>query len=468
MASGVVTQQSARQAAAALAVTRATIAQTEAENALTAAIAANASASKIQALTQRSTVASQALNVAQLRQAESLAKIGSAAKTAEAGMISASTEGNILRGSIVGISRVTPVAVFGLGVAGSAAIAAGLAMKSAVASTAAFEHQLNVFQATSSATSDEMQQIRDQAKALGADLSLPSTSAGDAARAMTELSKAGLSVKETLAGARGVLQLAAAAQIDVGTSAEFVATQLNAFGLSGSKATHIADLLAGASIAAQGEISDFAAAMQQTSAVAFQVGLNVEQTTGALTELAKAGLKGADGGTSLRTTLLRLAPTTKQAAQYMEALGIQIDKTRTIGQQLPELLDQYQRALTALNPVQQQQALTQIAGQDAIRALSILVRGGSSALRDNTTAANQNGAANRLAQANAKGLSGAFNGLKSNLDTLGITLGSFVDGPLTGLTLGLAGVVGQANSLIEAFGGLKRSEERRVGKECRL
>lgn len=444
-ASGVATQQSARQAAAALAVTRATIRQTEAENALTRAIAENADATKIQALTNKSALASESLRVAQLRQIESTKKV-------RTGLLSAAQESNALRGSIVGLTRVTPVAVFGLGAYGTAAIAAGLAVKAAVSSTAAFEHQLNIFQATSNATTTEMKQVRDEAKALGADLSLPSTSAGDAALAMTELSKAGLSVQDTLAGARGTLQLAAAAQIDVGTAATFVATELNAFQLAGSKATHVADLLAGASIAAQGDISDFGTAFQQVSAVSFQVGLSLERTTGALTALAKAGLKGADGGTSLRTTLLRLAPTTKQAAEFQKALGIEIDKNATIGEQLPRLLDEYKRALSALTPVEQQQALTQIFGQDAIRAASILIRGGSQALRDNTAAANQNGAANRLAQANAKGLSGAFNGLKSNLDTLGITLGSFVDGPLTGLVNVAAQGVGALNSLAQSAG----------------
>jgi TP901 family phage tail tape measure protein len=379
---------------------------------------------------------------------------GGAGRGAAGGINSLKNESNALRGSLIGLSRVTPVTVFGLTGYGVAGIAAGLAIRSAIKSTADFEHQLNVFQATTGATALQMELIEAKAKALGADLSLPATSAGDAALAMTELAKAGLSVNDTLAGSTGVLQLAAAAQIDVGSAAQFVATQLNAFGLSGDKATHVADLLAGASIAAQGSIIDFGTSFQQVSAVSKQVGVSIETTTGALVELAKAGLRGADGGTSLRTTLLRLAPTTKQAADYMEALGIRIDKTKTIGQQLPDLIDQYRASLEALTPVQQQQALTQIFGQDAIRAASILIRGGSEALRENTQAANDNGAAARLAAANAKGLSGEFSGLKSQLDTLGITLGGFVVGPLTGLVSGLADATSAVGSLAESLGKL--------------
>lgn len=372
-----------------------------------------------------------------------------------AGVKGLTRESQVLRGSLIGLSRVTPVTVFGLSLYGTAALAAGLAIKGAIKSTADFEHQLYVFQATTGATVDEMQAISDKAKALGSDLSLPSTSAGDAAQAMTELAKAGLSVQDTLDGSTGVLQLAAAAQLDVASAAEFVATELNAFGLAGSEATHVADLLAGASIAAQGDIRDFGTSFQQVSAVAKAADVSIETTTGALTELAKAGLRGADGGTSLRTTLLRLTPTTKQAAEYQKILGIELDQTATIGEQLPDLLDQYKASLAALTPIQRQQALTQIFGQDAYRAASILIEGGSRALEANTRAADQNGAAARLAAANAKGLSGAYSGLQSNLDTLGIELGDFVKGPLTGLVTLLSEAASGAGNLADKLGGIK-------------
>lgn len=382
--------------------------------------------------------------------AASSAAAGAAAAKATTSVRSLANESNAARGALIGLSRITPVTVFGLGLYGSAAIVAGTAVKRMVSSTAEFEHQLNILQATTQATAGEMQQIHDEALALGADLKLPATSASDAAVAMTELAKAGLSVQDTLAAARGVLQLAAAAEISAGSAAIYVSTALNAFSLSGKEAVHIADLLAGASIAAQGSIEDFGLGLNQVSAVAVQVGVDVETTAGALTELARAGLRGSDGGTSLRTTLLRLAPTTKQASQYMEALGIRIDKTKSIGDQLPQLIDQYRAALEALTPVQQQQALAQIFGQDAIRAASILIRGGSEALRDATAAADQNGAAARLAAANAEGLSGAYAGLKSNLDTLGITLGEVAQGPLTEFVEGLAIAAGAATTAANA------------------
>ncbi len=65
----------------------------------------------------------------------------------------------------------------------------------AVKSFADLNRNLDVFQATAGATADEMDRVREASIKLGADLTLPSVSAGDAAGAMVELAKAGLSVR---------------------------------------------------------------------------------------------------------------------------------------------------------------------------------------------------------------------------------------------------------------------------------
>jgi cysteinyl-tRNA synthetase len=68
--------------------------------------------------------------------------------------------------------------------------------------------------------------------------------AADAALAMLELSKAGLDVTNTMDAARGVLMLAAAGQMSNAEAAQIAAGALNAFGLEGSEAARVANLLA--------------------------------------------------------------------------------------------------------------------------------------------------------------------------------------------------------------------------------
>jgi TP901 family phage tail tape measure protein len=331
---------------------------------------------------------------------------------------------------------------------GTATVAANIALREILVGTGEFERELDVLQVVSGATADEMERISTVAKQLGQDITLPGTSAGDAAVAMNELAKAGLSIRDTLGGARGSLQLAAAGEIEVGEAAAIAGGALNVFGLAGDQATHVADLLAGASIAAQGEISDMALALQQSGAVARQAGLSIEQTVGAISLLAKNGVLGSDAGTSLRTTLLRLIPTTKEARQFVNALGIEFDENKTLGEQLPEVIESYRQALAKLNPTLQQQALTQIFGTDAIRAMSIFTREGAAGLTEMTAAVDRNGAANELATAKTKGFLGQIDGLKSQLSSLAIEVGEVVLPPLTEFIHELSGGVGAVTGFV--------------------
>ena len=61
---------------------------------------------------------------------------------------------------------------------------------------------------------------------------------------MLELSKSGLSVNDILGATRGVLELSAAANISNARAAEIASNALNAFGLQGSEASRVANLIA--------------------------------------------------------------------------------------------------------------------------------------------------------------------------------------------------------------------------------
>lgn len=310
------------------------------------------------------------------------------------------------------------------------------------------QQSLNVFQATTKATNEQMLEVSKTVKQLGADLSLPSTSANDAATAITELAKAGLSVNDSIDAARGTLQLAAAATLSAGDAAKIAATELNAFGLSGDQAERVTNLLAAASINAQGEISDFAAAFQQASAQAKQSGLSIEQTTTLLTELARAGIRGSDAGTSLRVELLRLVPGTKPAQEAFNKLGIEIDKTATIGAQLPSIIDQFTTSLAKLPTQEQTAVLRDIFGQDASRAAIINLTQGAAAFEKQQAALSATGQAASLTEARAKGLSGAVAGLGSQTQNVATTLGTDLLPALTAIVQALSDVTGAVDSLL--------------------
>ena len=130
-----------------------------------------------------------------------------------------------------------------------------------------YEQSMNILQATSGATAEQMGKLDQLARELGSDLTLPGTSAKDAAEAMLELSKGGLTLADTMAAAKGVLQMSAAAQVSNARAAEITVNALSAFRLAGSDATRVADLLAAAANSSSAEIEHIADGLQMSASV---------------------------------------------------------------------------------------------------------------------------------------------------------------------------------------------------------
>jgi len=215
--------------------------------------------------------------------------------------------------------------------AGLSAITQGIG--SAVGKAAELQSELNFLQAVTGATGEQMAKVSQLAKELGADVSIPAASALDAAKAMTELAKAGLSVEQAMAAAKGTLQLAAAGQLEAARAAEIIAGALNAFKLTGDQAVRVADLLAAAANASAADVTDMADALKMASAVAAMTGVSIEETIAMLSMMANAGIQGSDAGTSLKVMLMRLIAPTKDAAEAMQLYNISIYDSQ--GRMLP-------------------------------------------------------------------------------------------------------------------------------------
>lgn len=299
--------------------------------------------------------------------------------------------------------------------------AAGAVGVSALKMAADYETAMNLLEASTGASALEMQQLGDMAVALGADITLPGTSAKDAADAMLELSKAGLSVNDTMAAAKGVLQMSAAAQIGNAQAAEITANALNMFGMAGDQATAVADLLAAGANKSSADITDMADALKMSGSVAAMAGVGLQDVTTAIALMANQGIKGSDAGTSLKTMLLSLQSPTTKAKDLIAGLGISIFDANGAMLPMPALIDQFGGALNGMTQEQRSAALATIFGTDAVRAANVLLLGGQDAWNDMSAAVGAGGEAAKMAAAQNKGLAGALDGLKSTLETVLLT-----------------------------------------------
>lgn len=310
-----------------------------------------------------------------------------------------------------------------------------------------FEKSMNDLVAATKPTNEQLRQATQLAKDLGNDLSLPAISANDAAKAMTTLAKAGLSLDQTMAAVKGTLQLASAAQIDSAKAAEIQADAINTFKLQASDAGRVADLLAASANSTSGEITDVADALKQAGAAAALLRIPVEDTVTALGLLAQSGVRGSDAGTSLKTALIQLTSPTKKAQETMDKLGLSFFDAQGKLKPLRDLVDEYTTKTANLTDQQKLQTATNLAGTDGQRALNLVLGAGVEAydkLKKATTEAN---AAQELAAAKAKGGIGAWEAFKSALETLALSIFDIIKGPLISLLQVINNVVQFLNEL---------------------
>ncbi|UIJ66788.1 phage tail tape measure protein [Bacillus cereus] len=203
---------------------------------------------------------------------------------------------------------------------GGMTYAIGRGLKSAVEESMNFEQQMANIKAVSGATGQEMSKLSELAVKYGEDTKYSSVEAG---KGIEELIKAGVSLTDIInGGLEGALNLAAAGELELGEAAEIASTALNAFKKDGLSVTDAANLLAGAANASATDVHELKYGLSASAAVAAGAGMTFKDTATALAVFAQNGLKGSDAGTSLKTMLMRLNPSTKEAYNKMADLGL--------------------------------------------------------------------------------------------------------------------------------------------------
>jgi TP901 family phage tail tape measure protein len=297
-------------------------------------------------------------------------------------------------------------------------------VKNGVSGFANLQASLGQLQGITGASTAQIKQVSDAAVQLGNDLTLPGVSAVDASAAIIELTKAGLSLDDALAAAKPTLQAAKVAGIDFGEAAKIAALNVNAFGLQGTDATKIVDTLTNTFAKSGSTIPELQNALSQSAAVAKNAGLDFNETAAALGVLAKAGLRGSDAGTSLKTTLLRLQAPSAEAARTLEQYGISVRDAAGNMLPLPNIIDNFNSSLSSVGPAAKDAALTDIFGQDAIRSAQIFLSSGGDGLRNFQGEISKTGTASDILKQQTAGLSGAWDALTSQVETIGIQLGA--------------------------------------------
>jgi len=329
-----------------------------------------------------------------------------------------------------------------------------------------FDAQMSKVKAATNASASEMDKFRNQALTAGAAFGYTATQVTEA---QVELGKAGLATRDILGGGlTGVLALAASDNVDLGKATQIAAVAMKQFNLEGSDVPHIADLLAAGAGKALGGVQELGDALNQSGLVASNFGFSIEETTGVLSSFADAGLLGSDAGTSLKSMLQMLANPSKESAQLMKSLGINVEDANGQFLGAADIAQVLHDRLSTLSDAQRQQALSQIFGADAVRAATVLYKEGADGIQEYIDQNNDAGYAIDQAAKKSNNLNGDLSKLKSAFQAGLIESGtsassalrpmvqdltSFIQKvrelpePLKATALGATGVVGAATLL---------------------
>lgn len=148
-------------------------------------------------------------------------------------------------------------------------------------------------------------------------------SAAQAQDAAIALAKGGVAIPDIMAGAtQATLDLAAAGELELAPAADIVAKQLGVWGETGVTAAQVADSLAQAANASTVDVDELALGLANVGGSAKVAGVDFGDLVQTMALIAPGFSSSADAGTSLKTMISRLIPTTNDAKSAMRDLGL--------------------------------------------------------------------------------------------------------------------------------------------------
>lgn len=346
-------------------------------------------------------------------------------------------------GAAVGTSAIAIGGMAGM------ALGTGAALVGIVSAGANFEQIMSKVAAVSGASGSEMKQLEAQAKELGATTQFSATQAGEG---MMYLAQAGFKTSDIMKAMPGMLDLAAAGALDLGTAADIASNIMSGFGLSADKATHTADVLALAASNSNTNVTQMGEAMKYAAGTAHTVGFSMEETSAAIMAMANSGLQGSVAGQAFATSLGRLAKPTKEMRKVMDELNLSFFDQQGKIKPLPTIIKELEDKTGSMTNQQKSATLTTLFGAEAYKNWAALMQEGSEKLEKNTKALEKaDGAAAKMAKTMNDNLKGKWIEFTSALEGLAITIFTLIAPALAAIVLGLTQVVRWVDGTIKRF-----------------
>lgn len=347
------------------------------------------------------------------------AKLGLDSSEYEAGLEKAkkgsSIFGSVLKANLVtkGIELVTK----GLVTASKEMVAFA---KASVQTGAQFDEAMSQVAATMGTTVDQIDDLREFAQKMGAETAFSAT---QAAEALNYMALAGYDAETSMQMLPTVLNLAAAGSIDLASASDMVTDAQSALGLTLPQTTEMVDQMAAASSKSNTSVSQLGEAFLTIGATARGLKGGTQELATVLGVLADNGIKGSEGGTKLRNTILSLQDNAKDGAVAFGDMSVAIYDSEGNMRSLVDIFGDAQDALSGMDQASKDAVLSGIFNKQDLAAVNALI--GTSRQRfDELGGAIQDsaGAAEAMANTQLDNLNGDITLMQSALEGAKIEL----------------------------------------------
>ncbi len=310
-----------------------------------------------------------------------------------------------------------------------------------------FEKEMARVKALSNATEEEFRKLQKSAKELGRTTVF---SASEAAKGMQFLAMAGFKTNQIIKAMPGLLDLAAAGQIDLAETADITSNILSGFGIKADKTSHVADVLAKAMTTANVDVKMLGETMKYIAPAAASLGASLEEVTTLAAKLGDVGIQGSEAGTALRSMYLRMASPPSEAAKVIEQLGIKTKDANGNFVGMINIIKQLQEKTKGLSNTKIADIMKKLFGTEALSAATALLKLPIKTLKEYEEALkNADGTAKKIAKTQTDTVSGSLKTLGSAIEGLSISFSALFLPVIKTATKGITYFTQKINAFVE-------------------
>lgn len=322
--------------------------------------------------------------------------------------------------------------------AAGAAIQTGMQFDASMSNVYGLMSSLNLSQA-------QMDALRDTAREMGATTKF---SASEAADAMGYMALAGWDDAQVIAGIPGVLNLAAAANMDLAKASDIVTDTMTPFGMAAERAGEAADVFAYAQANSNTTVEALGEAMKYAAPTADAFGMTLQDTAAAMGVLANAGIKGSQGGTTLNAMLRDMKNNAKNGAIAIGKTKVALTNADGSYRSYAAIIRDIDKATSSMTASQRDAALGAIFGDESLKGILATLKQGPDALDAMTEGMYAcGGAAADMAATMGDNLKGDLAILESGAQDMAIALSDWLMPAARGVVQGITDMIGKFNAL---------------------